>query len=64
MPTNRATIHAKADGVDRVSSGPVQFGNDWPGLFIRGDHALKVAMSIRQLQSEVVGSPAEAGWAL
>lgn len=24
----------------RVESGTVQFGEDWPGVFIRGDHAL------------------------
>jgi hypothetical protein len=26
-------------GIPRVETGPVQFGNDWPGLFIRGDDA-------------------------
>jgi hypothetical protein len=25
---------------ERVESGPIQFGNDWPGLFLRGDAAL------------------------
>lgn len=24
----------------RVETGPVQFGGDWPGVFIRGDSAL------------------------
>jgi hypothetical protein len=23
----------------RVETGPVQFGEDWPGIFIRGDNA-------------------------
>ena len=23
----------------RVETGPVQFGDDWPGLFVRGDNA-------------------------
>lgn len=27
-------------GPDRVETGPVQFGEDWPGVFIRGDNAL------------------------
>lgn len=25
---------------DRVETGPVAFGDDWPGVFIRGDNAL------------------------
>ena len=24
----------------RVETGPIQFNNDWPGIFIRGDDAL------------------------
>lgn len=24
----------------RIETGPVQFGNDWPGIFIRGDDLL------------------------
>jgi hypothetical protein len=24
---------------ERVETGPVQFGDDWPGVFIRGDNA-------------------------
>ena len=27
----------------RPESGPMQFGNDWPGIFIRGDNALYYA---------------------
>jgi hypothetical protein len=33
----------------RVETGAVQFGGDWPGLFIRGDDAVFLAESIRQL---------------
>lgn len=25
---------------DRPETGPMQFGDDWPGVFIRGDNAL------------------------
>jgi hypothetical protein len=25
--------------VERVETGPVRFGDDWPGVFIRGDNA-------------------------
>ena len=47
----------------RVESGAVQFGSDWPGLFLRGDHALKVAMCIRQLQKELGPIATADGWA-
>lgn len=30
----------------RVETGPVQFGDDWPGLFIRGDNAFGMKMVI------------------
>lgn len=33
----------------RVETGPVQFGEDWPGLFIRGDAAIFFAMHLRTL---------------
>lgn len=32
------------EGLPRMESGPVQFGDDWPGVFIRGDHALSIGM--------------------
>lgn len=25
---------------DRIETGCIQFGDDWPGIFIRGDNAL------------------------
>jgi hypothetical protein len=28
---------------ERVETGPIQFGSDWPGIFIRGDNALHYA---------------------
>lgn len=34
----------------RVESGAVQFGDDWPGLFLRGDDAMKLLASIRALE--------------
>jgi hypothetical protein len=27
----------------RMETGPLQFGDDWPGVFLRGDHALPAA---------------------
>ena len=38
----------KLPGVaDRVETGPVQFGDDWPGTFIRGDNAGHYAMYLQ-----------------
>jgi len=31
---------------ERVETGPVQFNDDWPGVFIRGDNALWLAMCL------------------
>lgn len=30
----------------RIETGAVQFGEDWPGLFIRGDNAMGIALHI------------------
>lgn len=34
---------------ERVETGPIQFGNDWPGVFIRGDSAGWYAFQLKQL---------------
>jgi len=31
----------------RPGTGPMQFGDDWPGVFIRGDDALGYALALR-----------------
>lgn len=31
----------------RVETGPIQFGEDWPGLFIRGDNCIYHSMYLR-----------------
>lgn len=36
-------------GRARVETGPLQFGNDWPGIFIRGKHAFAFHCMIREL---------------
>lgn len=33
----------------RPETGPMQFGEDWPGVFIRGDHAMHYASHLRML---------------
>ena len=32
--------------MSRVETGVIQFGDDWPGYFLRGDDALRLAMTI------------------
>lgn len=34
------------DEKNRVETGVIQFGDDWPGLFIRGDNALGLSLAI------------------
>ena len=41
----------------RVETGPTQFGEDWPGLFIRGDEALGLAKLIEKLQFDGTSLP-------
>ena len=40
--------HMPAQG-KRVETGPVQFGDDWPGVFIRGDDALAFSAYLEHL---------------
>lgn len=42
----------------RVETGPIQFGDDWPGLFVRGDEALGLANEIEALQLDGTSLPA------
>lgn len=36
----------------RVESGPVQFGDDWPGLFLRGDACFAYALALKAERSQ------------
>lgn len=38
-------LPALTDG--RPETGPMQFGEDWPGVFIRGDNAIWYAQAVR-----------------
>ena len=40
------TISKLSDPGFRVETGPVQFGQDWPGLFIRGDEAAALSLNL------------------
>jgi hypothetical protein len=45
---------SEPDGdVPRVETGAVQFGNDWPGLFVRGDEAVHLAWCIEKLEPHI-----------
>lgn len=37
----------------RVETGIVQFGDDWPGVFIRGDNCMGYLMGLRELLSQL-----------
>ncbi|MGC9940678.1 MAG: hypothetical protein ABSE48_02520 [Verrucomicrobiota bacterium] len=39
-------------GSGLAPTGPVQFQNDWPGLFVRGDDAIFARAAIRRLQDQ------------
>lgn len=41
----------------RVESGPIQFGEDWPGVFIRGDNAGHYAMVLQATLDELSLTP-------
>lgn len=46
------------DGINpRVETGAVQFGNDWPGLFIRGDDAFSLFLKIKILREFIQNLP-------
>ena len=42
----RAEIHGEPVAAKRVETGPVRIGDDWAGLFLRGDNALFMAHAV------------------
>ena len=44
-------------GSGRAPTGAVQFRDDWPGLFVRGDDATYAGAAIRQLQKRLSSHP-------
>lgn len=38
-------------------TGALQFQDDWPGLFLRGDSAIPLAASIRALEERLANHP-------
>ena len=41
----------------QTPTGAIQFENDWPGLFIRGDRAIVLLSRIRGLQERLASHP-------
>jgi hypothetical protein len=41
----------------KVPTGAIQFQDDWPGLFLRGDSAIALLSSIRGLQQRLADHP-------
>lgn len=39
----------------RVETGPIQFGDDWPGVFIRGDNAAYYGLTLSHVLPELTG---------
>ena len=44
-------------GSGRVPTGAIQFQDDWPGLFLRGDSAVSLLSAIRGLQQRLADHP-------
>jgi len=44
----------------RAESGPIQFGDDWPGVFLRGDYAGPVAMTLDRVLDGIDASTMDA----
>ena len=44
-------------GSGLVPTGAMQFQNDWPGLFLRGDKAIARLSQIRGLQKRLTNHP-------
>jgi hypothetical protein len=49
------------DGMTRVETGPLMFGDDWPGMFLRGDDALGYALYLDQAANRLEKAD-ELGW--
>jgi hypothetical protein len=49
--TDQPTIREFPACDPRIEDGPVQFGDDWPGLFLRGDTAAHYASHLGEFLS-------------
>lgn len=53
MIMDKTSIRQFPEQAERVETGPIQFGQDWPGIFLRGDNAGPEAMYLGLLLSTV-----------
>ena len=37
----------------RVDTGPLRFGDDWPGIFIRGDQAGELSCQLKYISTKL-----------
>ena len=44
---------SKPENIERVETGSIQFDDDWPGVFIRGDNASYYCLIISQYLDKV-----------
>lgn len=49
LSTEQVSIREFPLELNRVETGAIQFGDDWPGVFIRGDNAFGYAMSLLEV---------------
>jgi hypothetical protein len=47
--------HQKIPLDARPETGPMLFGDDWPGVFVRGDDALGYASAVRRAVERLAG---------
>lgn len=48
----------------RVETGPIRFGTDWPGTFIRGDNSFAAAMALEVALAALESGPDRATLAI
>lgn len=41
-----------ADNAQRIETGPLQIGDDWPGVFMRGDESFYYKMMLESLDTD------------
>ena len=39
--------------IDRMETQPLRFGDDWAGMFVRGDDAFKMVLNMRKASQEL-----------
>ncbi|HKZ77892.1 MAG TPA: hypothetical protein VJ124_06170 [Pyrinomonadaceae bacterium] len=57
-------LPAPIDGKGRVETGAVKFGDDWPGLFIRGDNTITLRRRINDLLDYLPAEELQNNWSL